>query len=170
MSGGHRYERVLSLHLTSRGFAFCLFDAPGSLHDWGIKHVGLRNRQEDTLAIARHLMQRFTPGVVVIEDTAAAGARRSSRVCAFYHEIETLAEEQGIDTYIYPWEAVFQAFAGRQPKSRHDIAIYVAQLLPMIKRRLPPKRRCWLPQDPRQSLFDAAALGLTYYAAHPQAD
>ena len=170
MSGGHRYERVLALHLTSRGFAFCLFDAPGSLHDWGIKHVGIRNRREATLTIAGHLMQRFAPAAMVIEDTTATGARRSSRVCALYREIESLAEEQGIDTYAYPWEAVFQAFAGRQPKSRHDIAIHVAQLLPMIKRRLPPKRRCWLPQDPRQALFDAAALGITYNAARNLAD
>ena len=170
MSAGQRYERVLALHLANRGLAFCLFDAPGSLHDWGIKHVGIRNRQEATLAIARHLMQRFAPAAIVIEDTAATGARRSSRVCALYREIETLAEEQSIDTYVYPWEAVFQAFAGRQPRSRHDIAIHVAQLLPMIKRRLPPKRRCWLPQDPRQSLFDAAALGLTYYTAHHQGE
>ena len=170
MRQDQRYERVLALHLNRRGLSFCLFDAPGSLHDWGIKHAAWRTRQEATLAIARHLMDRFTPDAVVIEDVSAIGARRSSRVAALYREIEVLAEERSINSYIYPWEAVFAAFASRQPTSRHDIAVHVANLLPMIKRRLPPKRRCWLPQDPRQSLFDAAALGLTYYAAHPHAD
>lgn len=165
-----RYERVLAFHLNRRGIAFCLFDAPGSLHDWGIKHVAWRTRHEATLTIARHLMERFTPDAVVIEDVSAISARRSKRVAALYREIEALAEVHSINAYLYPWEAVFAAFASRQPKSRHDIASQVANLLPMIKRRLPPKRRCWLPQDPRQSLFDAAALGLTYYAAHDPAD
>ena len=170
MRQDQRYERVLALHLNRRGIAFCLFDAPGSLHDWGIKHAAWRTRQEATLAIARHLMERFTPDAVVIEDVSAIGARRSNRVTALYREIEALAEEYSINIYIYPWEAVFTAFASQQPKSRHDIAVHVASILPMIKRRLPPKRRCWLPQDPRQSLFDAAALGITYYTAHPKGD
>jgi hypothetical protein len=170
MRPDHRYERVLSFHLNRRGIAFCLFDAPGSLHDWGIKHVAWRSRQESTLAIARHLMERFAPDAVVIEDASAIGARRSKRVVALYREIEALADEHSINIYLYPWEAVFVAFAARHPKSRHDIAVQVANLLPMIKRRLPPKRRCWLPQDPRQSLFDAAALGLTYYLAHSRED
>lgn len=168
MRQDHRYERVLAFHLNRRGIAFCLFDAPGSLHDWGIKHVAWRTRHEATLAIARHLMERFSPAVVVIEDVSAIGARRSKRVATLYREIEALAEEHCINTYLYPWEAVFVAFAAQRPKSRHDIAVQVANLLPMIKRRLPPRRKCWLPQDPRQSLFDAAALGIAYYAAHPQ--
>lgn len=168
MSGQRKCQRVLALHLNQRGFAFCVFDGPAVLHDWGVKHVGYGNQTTATLAIVTHLLQRFSPDGVVIEDASALGAMRAHKVRALYREIEARCDEHIIDTYSYAWEAVFKLFTGCCPESRHDIAVQVAQLLPMIKRRLPPKRRYWMPQDPRQSLFDAAALGLTHYAAHPE--
>lgn len=170
MVEAHKYERVLALHLARRGLAFCLFDAPGSLHDWGIKHVAWRGRHEATLGVVQQLIGRLAPDVIVIEDTSAARTRRTGRICALYREIEAIADKHGIDLYAYEWEVVFEAFKARRPRTRHDIAIHVAELLPMIRRRLPPKRRCWLPQDPRQSLYDAAALGLSYYAIHAQTE
>jgi len=170
MNGAHKYSRVLALHLARRGLAFCQFEAPGALHDWGIKYIAWRARHEATLGVVQHLIQRFAPDAIVIEDVSATGARRSARICALYREIEGIADEHGIDLNAYDWEAVFHVFKARQPRTRHDIAVHVAELLPMIKRRLPPKRRCWLPQDPRQSLYDAAALGLSYYAIHGHAE
>lgn len=160
-----KYPRVLALHLSGNGVAFCVFDAPCSLYDWGHKHIKRRDRDTQTLAIVQHLLHRFTPDAVVIEDIAACGARRSPRVCQLYRDIEALADEHAIDVFAYPWEAVFRAYAGGRPENRHEIAVLTAKLLPMIARRLPPKRRLWMPQDPRQSLFDAAALGVTYFAA-----
>ena len=39
MNGQRKHRCVLALHLSARGLAFCVFDAPGSLHDWGLKRV-----------------------------------------------------------------------------------------------------------------------------------
>lgn len=167
MNGQRKHRCVLALHLSARGLAFCVFDAPGSLHDWGLKRVETGNQRAGTLAIIGHLLQRFAPDSVVIEDVAALGARRSNKTRSLYNEIERLCDEQAIDVFSYPWEAVFRVFADCRPESRHDIAIAIARMLPMIKRRLPPKRHSWLPQDPRQALFDAAALGITHYTTHP---
>jgi hypothetical protein len=165
MSAARKYPRVLALHLSGDGVSFCVFDAPCSLYDWGHKHIRRRDRDNQTLAVTRHLLHRFTPDAVVIEDTSAWGTRRSQRVCHLYREIEGLADEHAIDVFAYPWEAVFRAYAGGHPENRYEIAVLTAKVLPMIARRLPPKRRMWMPQDPRQSLFDAAALGITYFAA-----
>jgi hypothetical protein len=161
-----RHERVLALHLNRRGLGFCVFDAPGSLHDWGMKQVPLHDRHAATLTVVERLLDRFQPEVVVIEDVHAVGASRSNRVATLYGDIESLVEDRVIEVRLYPWEAVFRAFATIKPNSRHDIAVHVTQLLPMLRRRLPPKRKAWLPIDPRQSLFDAASLGITYYSVH----
>lgn len=166
MSAARKYPRVLALHLSGIGVSFCVFDAPCSLYDWGHKHIKRPDRDKETLAAVGHLLHRFTPDAVVIEDTSALGTRRSVRVCRLYQDIEALIDDHAIDVFAYPWEAVFRAYAGGRPENRYEVAILTAKALPMIARRLPPKRKLWMPKDPRQSLFDAAALGITYYAAH----
>lgn len=166
MSGPRKYPRVLALHLSGIGASFCVFEAPCSLYDWGHRHIKRQDRDNETLAAVGHLLHRFAPDAVVIEDISALGTRRSARVCRLYRDIETLADDHAIDVFAYPWEAVFRAYEGGRPENRYEVAVLTAKVLPMIARRLPPKRKMWMPKDPRQSLFDAAALGVTYYAAH----
>jgi hypothetical protein len=163
---GQNPRRVLAIHATSRGFAFCIFNGPGQLFDWGIKHVRAREKNKDCLALIEHLITRFDPHALVIEDVGEAGGKRSLRVRHLYRDLERLADRANLDAYCYPWHVVFSVFKDGHPKTRHDLAVMVAGMLPSIARRLPPKRKIWLPQDPRQALFDAAALGLTLYAVN----
>jgi hypothetical protein len=161
---GQNSRRVLALHVTTRGFAFCLFDGPGQLVDFGIKHVGRGDKNAESLALIEHLITRFDPHAIVFEDVTEIGSRRVSRVRSLCRNIERLADKGGVETYTYPWQIVFSVFSNGHPKTRHDLACMVSEILPDIARRLPPKRKIWLPQDPRQALFDTAALGFTYYA------
>jgi hypothetical protein len=165
---GEARERVLSLHITTRGFCFCLFNGPGQLYDWGIKHVRSGNKNVQTLAAIEQLLIRYDPHAIVLEDVQEAGSRRVARVRKLMREIEQLADRAKADVYAYPWHIVFSVFKEYEPKTRHDLAIVIADMLPAIKRRLPPKRKIWLPQDPRQALFDATALGLTHYAVYSE--
>jgi hypothetical protein len=161
---GENPRRVLALHVTTRGFAFCLFDGPGQLIDFGIKHVARGDKNKESLAVIEHLLIRYDPHTIAIEDVTEAGSKRLSRVRTLYRDIEKLADRGGIETYAYPWQMVFSVFKEGQPKTRHDLAVIISGMIPAIARRLPPKRKIWLPQDPRQALFDAAALGLTCYS------
>jgi hypothetical protein len=159
-------RRVLALHATTRGFAFCAFDGPGQLIDWGIKYVGTGEKNKNCLALIERLITRFDPHSLVIEDVDERGGKRSLRVRHLYRDLEKLADRANLDTYCYPWQVVFSVFGDARPKTRHDLAVMISGMIPAIARRLPPKRNIWLPQDPRQALFDAAALGLTFYAVN----
>ena len=163
---GQNPSRVLALHATTRGFAYCIFDGPGHLIDWGIKHVRAGQKNQNCLVIIQHLLSRFDPHTVVIEDLGEIGGRRSLRVRHLYCDIEKLADRANLNMYCYPWQMVFSVFSSGQPKTRHDLAVMIAEMLPAISKRLPPKRKAWLPMDPRQALFDAAALGLTCYSVN----
>ena len=163
---GHNPERVLALHATSRGFAYCVFLGPGTLSDWGIKHVKKGDKNTNCLLAFEHLITRYDPHSIVIEDAGEAGGRRSARVKHLYRDIEKLADRANVDSYSYPWQMVFSVFKEGSPQTRHDLAIMIAVILPIIKKRLPPKRKAWLPMDARQALFDAAALGITHYAVN----
>jgi hypothetical protein len=163
---GQNPERILALHVTSRGFAYCIFEGPGQLADWGIKRVQKGEKNRDCLAAIEHLIARFDPHAIVFEDTDEVGGRRSARVKHLLRSIEKLADRVSVDTYCYPWQVVFEVFKDGKPHTRHDLATMIADCLPPIKKRLPPKRKAWLPMDPRQALFDAAALGITHYAVN----
>jgi hypothetical protein len=159
-------KRILALHATSRGFAFCLFDGPGQLIDWGIKHVRRGDKNKESLAAIEHLIVRYDPHAIVIEDVTEAGSRRVSRVRQLYRDIEKLADRANLECYAYSWQMVFSVFKDGKPKTRHDLAQMIVVILPDISKRLPPKRKAWLPMDPRQALFDAASLGITCYAVN----
>lgn len=163
---GQNPERILALHLTSRGFAYCIFEGPGELLDWGIKRVPTNEKNRNCISAIEHLIARYDPHAIVFEDTDEAGGRRSTRVRHLLRSIEKLADRNSLDTYCYPWQTVFEVFKDGKPTSRHDLAGMIAVILPSIRKRLPPKRKAWLPQDPRQALFDAAALGITHYAVN----
>lgn len=163
---GDNPRRVLALHVTTRGFAFCLFDGPGQLYDWGIKHVARGNKNKESLAAIEHLIVRYDPHAIAIEDVTEAGSKRLSRVRNLYRDIEKLADRASIETYAYPWQIVFSVFKEGKPKTRYDIAQMISVILPAIAKRLPPKRKAWLPMDPRQALFDTAALGITFYGVN----
>jgi hypothetical protein len=163
---GQNPRRVLALHATSRGFAYCMFEGPGQLIDFGIKHVKRGDKNKESLAVIEGLIVRYDPHAIAIEDITEPGSKRLSRVRNLYRDIEKLADRASIETYAYPWKIVFSVFKEGQPKTRHDLAQMVAVILPSIARRLPPKRKIWLPLDPRQALVDAAALGITFYAVN----
>ena len=163
---GQNPKRVLALHATTRGFTFALFNGPGQLYDWGIKHVARGDKNKESLAAIEHLIIRYDPHAVVFEDVTEAGSKRVSRVRILHRDIEKLADRASLETYAYPWQIVFSVFKGGSPKTRHDIVVMLAEIYPQLASRLPPKRKAWLPMDPRQALFDAAALGITFYAVN----
>lgn len=163
---GQNPQRILTLHATSRGFGYCIFDGPSQLTDWGLKRVPKGDKNRNCVALVEHLIQRFDPHAIVFEDVDEIGGRRSARVKHLYRDIEKLADRADVDAYCYPWQVVFDVFKDRAPVTRHDLAVMIAVILPSIKKRLPPKRKPWLPMDPRQALFDAAALGITHYAVN----
>lgn len=163
---GQNPERILALHATTRGFGYCIFDGPSQLTDWGIKRVPNGDKNRNCVALALHLIERFDPHAIVFEDVDEIGARRSARVKHLYRDIEELADRSGLDLYCYPWQVVFDVFKDGAPTNRHDLAMMIAVILPSLKKRLPPKRKPWLPMDPRQALFDAAAMGITHYAVN----
>ena len=60
-------------------------------------------------------------------------------------------------------KAVKRVFAGRND-NKDQIASAVAEQFPELLSILPPKRRPWQSEDYRMTIFDAAAVGIAYFA------
>jgi hypothetical protein len=170
MSGLPHRELVLALYPSSHGFAYIYFERPTTPYDWGLR--GIQGNDKNLLALTQieRLVGELTPDVIVLEDTGEPSSRRSPRIRRLYRQIVHLAQSRSIDVIRYPKSTVSNCFAGMGANTKYDIDQAIARKIPGFALRLPYVRKIWLGEDRRQSLFDAAALGLTYYSLHPSID
>lgn len=151
---------VLAIHPTARGFGWVLFETAVLPVDWGLASAK-RSRTSRLIARAERLLNRHEPAVLVLEEFDGRDGR-APRIQALCRDLIRLAGSHGLETAIYRRAVVQATFAGAV--TRHAVAQAIAQRLSAFDHRLPKKRRPWESEDPRQSLFDAAALALTHYA------
>lgn len=170
MTDARPQNLVLAVYPFSRGFAFVFFEGPGSPFDWGVKEIKEKHRNTKTLDAIKKLIDRYRPEVLVIEDTTDGGWRRTSRIRKLYRMLSHVAIAEFVDLYRYRKSEVTACFASAGARTKHEIAQAIALQIPAFAHRMPRYRKQWMSEDPRQSLFDAAALALTYYQSHPVPD
>lgn len=153
---------VLAFYPMTAGYAFVLFEAPLAPLDWGTRQVRGERKNARTLSGLKRLLERYCPEVLAIEDTRQG--KRSERIKRLHRMILQLAQTENLTVFTYTKLEVRSLFAETGAIKKPEIAEIIASLIPAFAHRLPPKRKCWMGEDPRQNLFDAAALGLTFYA------
>jgi Holliday junction resolvasome RuvABC endonuclease subunit len=154
---------VFAVYPTSRGFAFALFEGEGILFDWGTTEIREKKKNARTLERIRRLIERYEPEVMVIE-AITNRSRRSDRILRLYKMLLQYAGTKGLDVRSYSRIEVRECFVAVGAKTKYEIAKAIAIQIPELAHRLPPVRKLWMSEDARQSLFDAAALGIAHYA------
>lgn len=156
---------VLAIYPFSRGFAFVLFEGVESPFDWGVKEIREKHRNDKTIFAIKELIDRYSPVVIVLEDTSSRVNRRSSRIKNLYQMLVHLAATEFIDLHRFANTEVKQYFSAVGAVTKYQIAEAIGRQIPAFSLRLPRVRKPWMSADPRQSLFDAAALGLVFYGS-----
>jgi Holliday junction resolvasome RuvABC endonuclease subunit len=164
------FPRALVLCPTTRGISFALFTAPRSLGDWGTKRMTGTSKNADSLHAAKKLMDFHQPNILVMEDVRGHGSRRGPRIRQLSSAIAAHAKRSGIEIVVYPRTAIKAVFAPGGGSTKHEINCAIALLIPALRASQPRKRRAWDAEPAAQGLFDAAALGVTYFADIGQLD
>ena len=162
MKARARYNLVLAVYPSARGFAFVAFEGPFSPIDWSAREIRGRHKNQHCLISVSSLLERFRPDVLVLQDTSSTGTRRAHRLRELNTEIRDLAEERGIPVFAYTRAQVREAFAPFGLTTKHFIAETIAKHIPAFDRYVPPPRKPWMSEDPRMAVFDAVALALTF--------
>jgi hypothetical protein len=162
MKSAH-WSCVLAVSASPRGFAFVLFVGPDNPFDWGVHEIRGIHKSARCLLAIKKLVRKYNPATIVIEE-AGRDSRRGPRIRALYRDIIALAERQQRVVERYTREEVRATFAAEHARTRPEIAAAIAARIPAFAPKLPPFRKIWMSEDRRQSLFDAAALGVVYYA------
>ena len=153
-------HRVLSIAPSTSGFGFAVLEDEETLVDWGVMSVkGDKNAQ--CLQKTGKLILQYRPDVLALQDYWAQGSRRSVRVRELGQRLVNLARDYGITTSLFSRERIHHAFLADSRGTKHALAEALARRFPEeLGGRLPPKRRPWMSEDSRMSMFEAAALAL----------
>lgn len=154
---GRTHSRVLALYPQTRGFGFALFDRERRLVDWGLAGVRTGEKNTGTMKGMARLIVRVNPTLIVVEDTRPKDAKRHDRIKRLHAMLLAHVAEHRMPLRRFSRAQVFRYFNVR---TKFELALVIAHALPQLAPRLPPKRKPWMSEDARQSLFDAAALGL----------
>ena len=156
-----KYPRILAIAPSTRGFGYAVLEGHKILVDWGVKSV---NGDKNTGSIQKVevMIAHYEPHVMVLEDTAAKGSRRSIRIQALTKRLITVAESRDIiNVALFSRMQVRRVFFADGRGTKHALAEIIARRFPEeLGFRLPSKRRAWMSEDPRMDIFDAVALAL----------
>ncbi|MBI2720149.1 MAG: hypothetical protein HYX36_15510 [Rhizobiales bacterium] len=156
-----RYDLVLSVSLTIRGFAFILFEGPHTPVDWGIHDARGSKKNANCLSGIAALIQRNRPDLLILENVEHPSSHRSARVRSLSKDLRIFVEEYGLPAMLISRGDIRDAFASQNAQTKDEIAEVIAEELPVLVRYLPPTRKPWMSEDARMGLFDAAAMYLT---------
>jgi len=162
MSPSQKSELVLAVFPTSRGFGWALFEGTMAPVNWGIASVK-RNKSAWCMTRFGKLIDLYRPKALLIEVNDSPEAGPGNRVAVLAQDMRGFAANRDIDVHVYSREEIASTLLSDEHASRDDVAEVVAELLPILRDRLPSPRRPWQNVDGRRCLFDAAALGIAHY-------
>ena len=107
-----------------------------------------------------------SPRVVVIEEWDSKESRRGARVRKLFTQVVGFTEASNAKVSRFSQKDIQKAFSTDGLPTKYEIAQMIATEFPELSFRLPPPRKIWESEDERMSIFDAAALALTFFQTH----
>ena len=156
-------ERVLVIDPTNRGFGYVVFEGPQRLIDWGLAH-SRKTTVPRCLARIAGMLRTYQPTTLVIEDCTSRHSRRGKRAVVLLGSAVRLASSLRLRITLLTWPVVKTTLASARTVAKHHLAMMIASRFEELAERLPPKRKPWMSEDERYGIFDAAAMGLAYFA------
>lgn len=158
-----RQSCVLAVAASSDGFGFAVFEAPDRIIDWGVRYIA-EDKNKRCVAKVIDLIEWYKPQTIVIEDVAAKSTRRRKRIRSLLRTIARRSEKLGLSVYRYSRDQIRECFAPFHATTKDQIAKKLSVWFPQeLKRILPKPRKLWEAENSKMALFDALALGVTYY-------
>jgi hypothetical protein len=154
---------VLAVYPNTRGFGFVLFEGVFSPVDWGIVRARGTDKNHSCLTRFERMVSWQRPDVLILEDMTVEGCRRYARIRDLNQAIAEAAAREKILSIQYTVARVRDYFAQLSAFTRYARAEFIADHITVFRPLLPPPRKIWNSEDARMSIFDAAALALTFF-------
>lgn len=156
-------ERVIALDLRAHKFGYVVFEGSDKLLDWGIKSYrdGDRTQLEGKVAVLRAM---FAPSTILIRKVRSNNRVHQQMIDHAVRTIRAFANRILVAIWIIESSSLHRFFSREAKVNKHEVAMMVADRFPELSWRVPSARKPWQTEPRRQSIFDAASLGLFFYA------
>jgi hypothetical protein len=155
-------NRIVSLDVRSKTLAYAVLDGPLQLLDCGVSRSARRGFQTGRL---EKLVRKFQPQVIVLRKVPSGSRRDNPAVQAAIKNIRSQSRRLSVPVVSVEKRFIDQIFRPHCKPTKHQIALLLSAYFPALKWYMPSKRKIWMPEDRRMQYFDAAALGLAYFAS-----
>jgi hypothetical protein len=151
-------EIILALDLHSSTFGFAVFEGSSKLVDWGIKSFwrGVNAVKVPMPTKLARLIDQYQPEIIVMK------APRTTTVRRRVHTVTELARRCRIRLRLISDAAIRRSFPLNN-QNKYQMATAIAERFPELSPRLGARRKIWQAEKYSMSIFDAAALGLSYF-------
>ena len=148
---------VLGVVLFSRGFGFALLEPPEFLAGWGVKSIPYGDESEWASKVKK-LIALYQPSTVVLPRFEYSAC--SPRLRRVSDEMIKAAEACNACVTQFCRKDIRKRFLPNGSRSKHSMAESLVRRFPELSGHLPAKRKQWMPEDYRMSVFEALALAL----------
>jgi hypothetical protein len=154
--------RILAIALSYGGFGFVVMEGQKTIVECG-RRVADGDKNAQSLAKTKKLLNFYQPGVLVLQDVEAKGSRRYPRIKTLNRQIKRMAEKHKIEVKLISGKQLRSLLLGNPKGTKHEMAEMLAMQFPdELASRLPPKRKLWKSEDSRMDIFDAVALAVVF--------
>jgi hypothetical protein len=156
--------RIVALDLRARRFGFAVLEGPRRLLDWGIRAYPT---QPDKIFVVRKrilpVLRMFSPSAVILPRQISS-LKKCPGLKACRQMVRSEALRRSIQAEFVSKQELKQTFEQFGSTTKYEIASRIALMFPELTWKLPAARKPWQTEPHNQTIFDAIALGLTYFA------
>lgn len=158
---------ILAIDLRHRRFGYAVFEGHRLLLDWGVRVYRAVGDVEAAMASKRiaALLRLYSPSAIVLKKERLDRVHTSAHIRILVEAVRREASVHAIPICLLEQSQISEAFRNLGCDTREEIADALARIFPELHWHLPPKRQPGHSEHPRMTVFDAIALGLTYWQA-----
>ena len=163
-----QHPRVLAIDLRPQQFGYAVYEGPERLLDWGAAYYRPGGVEGATIAGRRvaELVRVFLPSAIVVRRVRREATRNSFGAQPILKTIRRKASARSIPVCLIARREVRGAFRVFRAKTKYEIACRLTMMFPELLWKLPPERKFYESEHPSMTIFDAVALGFTYWQSN----
>lgn len=154
--------RIIALDLRSRRSGFAVFEGPRRLLDFGTTATPAAYTEDATKGLSGQL-KLWLPQIIVVREDRWNDCEMHQEMKSWAGILRTAARSGSFQIHLISQAAIRESFRNLRCRTKAEISTALARIFPELIWYLPPERKLWESEHPRQTVFDAIALGLAYW-------
>jgi hypothetical protein len=154
--------RVLAIDLRSQRSGFAIYEGPRRLLDHGTTVVPFEGAGSSTSKFS-DLLKISMPSVIIVKKERWEDMVAHPQAKRLTEKLTREANAREIEIRLLEQNALRATFRNLNCETKAEISAALSRFFPNLAWQLPPPRKIWDSEHPRQSVFDAIALGFAYW-------